>query len=197
MSSAPSIVLASSSPFRREILNKLGLSFSCDSPDIDESAKTGETPESLVARLAIEKAKAVADKYKDSLIISSDQVAVLDGDIITKPGDHATAVKQLSHASGREVTFLTSLCLYNTATKQHQLSVCPFKVHFLTLSQAQIEGYLAKETPYNCAGSFKSEGLGITLFSKLEGDDPNTLIGLPLIELTKMLRLEGIDPLSR
>jgi len=160
--SAPSIVLASSSPFRREILQKLGLAFTCDAPNIDESAKTGEAPESLVARLALEKAKAVANNYNDALIISSDQVAVLDGDIITKPGDHNTAVKQLSHASGREVTFLTSLCLYNTGTKQHQLSVCPFKVHFLTLSPAQIEGYLAKETPYNCAGSFKSEGLGIT-----------------------------------
>lgn len=196
MASDPSIILASSSPFRREVLNKLGLPFECESPNIDESAVADETPESLVARLALEKAQAVANRHPDALIISSDQVAVLDGKIITKPGNHSSAVEQLSLASGREVVFLTSLCLLNTASGQHQLMVCPFTVHFLELSPSQIESYLMIEKPYNCAGSFKSEGLGITLFSKLEGDDPNTLIGLPLIELTKMLRHEGIEPLS-
>lgn len=196
MPSDTSIVLASSSPFRRETLNKLGLPFESDSPDIDESAKTGETPEDLVARLALEKAKAVANRHSNALIISSDQVAVLDDNIITKPGDHKKAVEQLRHASGREVVFLTSLCLLNTQTELHQLKVCPFTVHFLDLSPSQIESYLIKEKPYNCAGSFKSEGLGITLFSKLVGDDPNTLIGLPLIELTHMLRQEQIEPLS-
>lgn len=191
-----SIVLASSSPFRREILGKLGLAFTSDSPDIDESAGNNEAPSALVARLALEKAHKVAPKHPDSLIISSDQVAVLDGNIITKPVDHDNAVQQLSNASDREVVFLTSLCLLNTQTQEHQLKVCPFTVHFLALTQSQIESYLIKEQPYNCAGSFKSEGLGITLFSKLVGDDPNTLIGLPLIELTHMLRQEGIEPLS-
>lgn len=196
MLSDPKIVLASSSPFRRDILRKLGLPFTSDSPDIDESHQANETPEQLVERLALEKAKAVAPRHANSWIISSDQVAVLDGKIITKPSSHKNAVEQLSHASGREVVFLTSLCLYNTASGDYQLKVCPFTVAFLALTQSQIENYLEKEQPYQCAGSFKSEGLGITLFSKLKGDDPNTLIGLPLIELTSMFRQVGIDPLS-
>lgn len=190
------IILASSSPYRREVLGKLGLAFSSDSPNIDESTLKNEAPEALVARLALAKAEAVAIRHSNSLIISSDQVAVIDGEIITKPGDHPNAVEQLKKASGREVVFLTSLCLLNAKTGDHQLTVSPFIVYFLELTDNQIENYLHKEQPYHCAGSFKSEGLGITLFSKLAGDDPNTLIGLPLIELTKMLRNEGVEPLS-
>jgi len=192
----PQIVLASSSPYRRELLDKLGISYQCHSPDIDESAHTNETPKALVSRLAKAKAKAVAKHYPNALIIGSDQIAVLDQQIITKPLDHAQATTQLQKASGRTVTFLTSLCLYNSADQSSQDDIVTFNVHFLELSARQIERYLQKEQPYDCAGSFKSEGLGITLFKQLEGTDPNALIGLPLIRLTAMLRKQGLDPLS-
>lgn len=187
------IVLASSSPYRRELLNKLGLNFICESPDIDESPVEGETAQQLVSRLAIEKAKAVATNHPDSLIIASDQIALLNGKILGKPGNHLAAKKQLADASGNEVLFLTSLVLHNTSTGMHQHEVVPFTVHFRLLNDVEIEGYLLKEQPYNCAGSFKSEGLGITLFQRLEGDDPNALIGLPLIKLTEMLANEGLS----
>jgi MAF protein len=208
------LILASSSPYRQEILNKLGLYYKSISPDIDESPLQLESPPELVARLAIAKAKAAADiltaraidltnanenliKPTDTvLIIGSDQVAVLDNEIITKPHTHNKACQQLRSASGREVIFLTSLCVYNLHTKAHQLCVVPYVVNFLPLTDEQIESYLKKEQPYNCAGSFKSEGLGITLFESIKGDDPNTLVGLPLIALVKMLREEGVDPLS-
>ncbi len=187
------IVLASSSPFRQQLLEKLGLEFICDSPNIDETALENEAPKKLVARLAQEKAKAVAARQPDALIIASDQCAVLDGNILGKPGDHQTAVQQLQAASGKKVLFLTSLVLFNAKTGNLQVEVCPFAVHFRPLTSAEIEGYLNTEQPYNCAGSFKSEGLGITLFQRLEGDDPNTLIGLPLIRLTAMLNKEGVS----
>ena len=187
------IVLGSTSPFRREILGKLGLPFDCAAPNIDESPLSGETPQQLVARLAEKKAKAVAPNHPNSLIIGSDQIAILDGRILGKPGDHANAVVQLSRASGKSVTFLTGLCLHNSDNGQTQIEVVPFVVHFRSLTSRQIENYLQKEQPYNCAGSFKSEGLGISLFEKLEGDDPNTLIGLPLIRLIKMLEIEGVQ----
>ncbi len=201
----PKIILASSSIYRREILNKLGVDYESISPDIDESPLPNESAKDLVARLALNKAKAVASIKPSTLchtqstpllIIGSDQVAVLDGQIITKPHTHKNACQQLRIASNREVTFLTSLCLYNTLTQQHHLVVIPYEVAFLPLTDEQIENYLKKEQPYNCAGSFKSEGLGITLFRHMRGDDPNTLIGLPLIELVKMLRQEGVEPLS-
>lgn len=187
------IILGSSSPFRRELLSKLGLAFDCDSPHIDESPLADETPEQLVRRLAEAKARAVASKHPTALIIASDQVAVLDGKILGKPGDHATATHQLSAASGQVVTFLTSLALFNAVEQRLQIEVIPFKVYFRELNMEEIERYLAKEQPYNCAGSFKSEGLGISLFDKLEGDDPNTLIGLPLIRLISMFRNENIN----
>lgn len=190
------LILASSSPYRRELLNKLTLPFTCESPDIDETEHAGETPEALVSRLALKKAQAVANQQAHALIIGSDQVAVLDGRIITKPHNHLEATKQLKAASGRQVTFLTSLCLYNSHSQTHQLTVEHYTVEFLSLSDAQIEHYLQKEQPYDCAGSFKSEGLGITLFKSFSGDDPNSLVGLPLIALCKMLRHEGIDPLA-
>lgn len=181
------IVLGSSSPFRKSLLEKLDLSFDCDSPDIDETPLKGEKPKDMVARLAKAKAQAVAAKHPQSIIIASDQCATLDGNIIGKPGDHETAIEQLKAASGRAVTFYTSLCVMNATTEQYEECVEPFYVYFRELTDDQIENYLKKEEPYNCAGSFKSEGLGITLFDRLEGEDPNTLIGLPLIRLTRFL----------
>jgi MAF protein len=186
------LILGSSSPFRREILAKLGLAFSCVSPSIDESHRTGELAEQLVMRLAEAKAKAAAGSNANALVIGSDQVAVLDGEIIGKPGDHASAVKQLRAAAGRRVEFHTGLTLFNSRTGRTQTVDERFSVHFRALSDDQIENYLQAEQPYNCAGSFKSEGLGIALFERLEGDDPNTLIGLPLIRLIAMLEAEGV-----
>jgi len=189
------LVLASTSPYRKELLQKLQLEFATASPDIDESALPDEAPEQLVARLAENKARAVADQFQNALIIGSDQVAVVDGRIVGKPGDHANAVAQLKRASGKRVSFLTGLCVYNTLSQRSQVDVIPFSVIFRNLSDTQIENYLQREQPYNCAGSFKSEGLGIALFERLEGDDPNTLIGLPLIRLIRMLESEGFPVL--
>lgn len=195
------LILASSSPFRQTLLSKLGLEFSVQSPDIDESRKPGESPEQLVYRLAQDKAREVA-KSQRGLIIASDQVATLqDGlgeqDVVLgKSHTHENAIKQLSSCSGNEVTFVTSLCLLNTNSGNIQTIVETYKVIFKILKPEQIDTYLKKEQPYNCAGSFKSEGLGISLFSSLEGRDPNTLIGLPLIQLIKLLENEGIDVLS-
>ena len=184
------LILASTSPFRKAILDKLGVNFNTDSPETDETALENETPQELVERLSIAKAKAISDKTVDSLVIGSDQVSVIDGEIIGKPHTHENAVKQLQNASGKTVTFYTGLCLYNSSTQQYQSDVVSFNVVFRKLSDKQIESYLKKEEPYNCAGSFKSEALGIVLFEKLEGDDPNTLMGLPLIRLVKMLEQE-------
>lgn len=186
------LILASTSPFRRTILEKLGLSFETAAPNTDETPKANETPQQLVERLAIAKAKAVADQRNEGLVIGSDQVAVNEGEILGKPGDHATAIKQLQAASGKRITFYTGLSLINAETGKIQSEVVPFYVVFRQLSDSQIENYLQKEQPYNCAGSFKSEALGICLFEKLEGDDPNTLIGLPLIRLVRMLEQEGV-----
>lgn len=161
-------------------------------PDIDESQQTGETPEQLVYRLAQEKAQEVA-KTCSGLIIASDQVGVLGKRLLTKPGSHKNAFKQLQQSSGNTVTFLTSLALLNTNSGNIQTTVQPFKVVFKTLSDEQLNNYLKKEQPYHCAGGFKSEGLGIGLFERLEGEDPNTLIGLPIIQLIKMLENEQID----
>jgi len=185
------LVLASTSPFRKAILEKLGVPFETASPEVDESHLPNESPQQLVQRLAEAKAKAVAEQFPDALIIGSDQVAVIDDRILGKSGSHDKAVAQLRQASGKTVTFLTGLCLYNSRTDHCQCDVVPFKVHFRQLDDSQIENYLNKEQPYNCAGSFKSEALGIALFEKLEGDDPNTLIGLPLINLVRMLEKEG------
>jgi len=190
------LILGSSSPFRAEILAKIGLPFITASPDIDESQLAGETPEQLVKRLSEKKALAIAIKYPASLIIGSDQLAVLDGQVLGKPGDHENAVKQLTASAGKTVKFLTGLALYNSQTKHMQSLVEPFEVSFKTITAKQIEFYLQQEQPYQCAGSFKSEGFGISLFSKLDGDDPNSLIGLPLIKLIQLLAVEGIDTLQ-
>ena len=189
------LVLGSTSPFRKEILNKLGLPFETAAPDIDESPLDNETPAQLVLRLAEQKARAVSDAYPKNLIIGSDQVAVIDSEILGKPHTHERAVEQLTNASGKTVRFYTGLCLYNSATDVAQSEVVPFDVVFRKLNTSQIENYLQKEKPYKCAGSFKSEALGITLFEKLLGDDPNTLIGLPLIRLVAMLEKEGLHPI--
>ena len=189
------LVLASTSPFRQELLARLGLSFETAAPAVDESAQPEESPEHLVARLAEAKARAVAAGYPDALIIGSDQVAVLDGQVLGKPGDHATAVQQLQGASGRRVRFLTGLCLLDAAAGEAQVEVVPFDVQFRNLDAARIEAYLQREQPYNCAGSFKSEGLGIALFRRLDGEDPNALVGLPLIRLIDMLERAGFGVL--
>lgn len=191
----PSLVLASSSPFRRQILDKLNLDYECHLPDIDESPLNNEQAIDLVERLAIAKAQAVAEAYPNALIIGSDQVAVIDGKIVGKPHTHEKAAQQLKSASGNAVTFYTGLALHNNATGDTQSEVVPFSVHFRELSDGMIEKYLQAEKPYNCAGSFKSEGMGIALFEKLEGDDPNTLIGLPLIRLIRMLENENFPVL--
>jgi MAF protein len=190
----PNLVLASSSPWRRRILDKLGLPYRTKHPDIDETPLLAEAPADLVARLALEKAQAVATTFSDALIIGSDQVAVLDDQIIGKPGTHERARQQLQQASGRTLTFLTSVCLLNSHTGQHQISIEPSHVRFRSLSDELIEGYLQHEQPYDCAGSFRSEAGGIVLVERLEGDDPNSLIGLPLIALVRMLEQEGVKP---
>lgn len=191
-STYPRIILGSTSPFRRVLLEKLGINFEVDAPEVDEQRLEQETPEQLVIRLARAKAAAVAERHPDSLVIGSDQVACIDQQILGKPGNRANAIRQLSLASGKRVTFYTGLCLYNGATGAVQASCELFHVHFRELDRQQIERYLDAETPYNCAGSFKSEGLGISLFSRMEGDDPNSLIGLPLIRLIDFLDVEGI-----
>jgi 7-methyl-GTP pyrophosphatase len=189
------LVLASTSPFRRSLLQRLGLPFETSAPEVDESPLENESPSTLVTRLAEAKARAIAPQFSDALIIGSDQVAVLDGQVLGKPGNHENAVQQLQAAGGRQVSFLTGLCLLNTKTQNCQVTMVPFSVVFRALSEKQIEQYLLREEPYNCAGSFKSEGLGISLFEKMQGDDPNALIGLPLIELTTMLASEGMHVL--
>jgi len=193
------LLLASSSIYRQQLLEKLQLPFSMASPDIDESLRAHEDPRDYVQRLAIEKAKALANDYPNHIIIGSDQCAVLEVDgqqvILGKPHTVENALKQLSQASGKQVTFLTGLCVFNSQTQQEVSLVEPFSVHFRTLTQAQIERYIEQESPLDCAGSFKSEGLGIRLFSALEGRDPNSLIGLPLIALVDLLEQQGIEVL--
>lgn len=191
-----SIVLASTSPFRRLLLERLGLVFDIASPDIDETPRFGEDPVSLVQRLALEKARAVIQHHPEALIIGSDQVACVEGQILGKPGSRDNAIRQLLRASGRKVSFYTGLCLLDAPTSSSNTLCEPFHVHFRKLSQQQIENYLDREQPYNCAGSFKSEGLGIALFERLEGEDPNALIGLPLIRLVEMLEKQGIAVLG-
>jgi len=186
------LVLGSTSPFRGALLAKLGIPFATDAPHIDEAIRDGESPEQLVARLAKAKARDVAQRHAGALIIGSDQVACVDGRILGKPGSRENAIGQLATAAGKTVTFHTGLCLFNTAENRGRTVVEPFKVHFRALNQDQIERYVDREQPFNCAGSFKSEGYGITLFTRLEGRDPNTLVGLPLIQLVDMLGQEGV-----
>jgi septum formation protein len=189
------ILLASSSTYRHQLLSRLGLAFEYRAPDIDETAKPNETADQLVARLAQTKAIALGPLYQNTLIIGCDQVAVLDGNIIGKPHTYERALAQLRAASGKTVLFKTGLCLLNTSIGRIQLAVEEFSVCFRSLTNEQIDAYLSREQPYDCAGSFKCEGLGIALFTSMQGSDPNTLIGLPLIRLVDMLINEGVDPL--
>lgn len=187
------LILASSSPFRSQLLSRLGLPFMVHAPDTDESRLPGEDAPTMVARLAEQKARAVATCCESAaLIIGSDQAAVLEDEIMGKPGNHARAVAQLQRASGQTVAFYTGLCLLDSASGERQVTVDKFSVAFRELTECQIESYLRREQPYQCAGSFKSEGLGIALFERLEGDDPSSLIGLPLIRLTRMLEDAGV-----
>lgn len=186
-----SIVLASTSIYRSELLKRLDIPFQTDAPEVDESPLPGESANQTSLRLAQAKSKAVSVRHPDALIIGSDQVALLGDRQLGKPGTHDRAVEQLRALSGRIVTFYTALCLLNARTGRTQTAVAENRVHFRDLTDAEIESYLHKERPYNCAGSAKSEGLGIALISRMEGDDPNALIGLPLILLTGMLRAEG------
>ncbi|RMV62504.1 Maf-like protein [Pseudomonas coronafaciens pv. atropurpurea] len=189
----PSLLLASSSTYRRELLARLRLPFTCKSPDIDESHHPNEAAHDLVQRLAREKAEALAGEYSQHLIIGSDQVAVLNGRILGKPHTFERALQQLTAASGNRVTFLTGLALLNSTTGECQIDCVPFTVHMRELDQARIERYLHAEQPYDCAGSFKAEGLGVSLFRSTEGSDATSLIGLPLIRLVDMLIKEGVS----
>lgn len=191
------LVLASSSTYRQVLLRRLGVPFSCIAPDIDERPRSGEDPRTTVTRLAKSKARRVAEQASDALVIGSDQLAMLDDRIMGKPGGRQAAVKQLRAASGRWVEFLTGVCLLNAATGSCQVEAVEFRVQFRPLSDPQIENYVDRERPFDCAGGFKSEGLGISLFVRMQGDDPTSLVGLPLICLRTMLENEGIDVLAQ
>ena len=186
------LVLASSSVYRRELLQRLQLPFPSCSPNIDARPLADETPQMLVPRLAVAKARALRAQFLQHLIIGSDQVAVLDGQILGKPRTAAAAIAQLTAASGRSVTFYTGLCLLDSASGTIQVDCVPFTVHFRTLSPEQVRRYIEREQPLDCAGSFKSEGLGISLFRATEGEEATSLIGLPLIRLCDMLSQAGI-----
>jgi septum formation protein len=186
------LVLASTSVYRSELLKRLQLPFETAAPDVDETPLPGESARTTSLRLAQEKARAVAAAYPDALIIGSDQVALLDGQQLGKPLTHDNAVRQLRAMRGKTTIFHTALALLNGKTGNLQTEVAENHVTLRDLSDAEIEGYLLKEQPYHCAGSAKSEGLGIALMSKMSGDDPNALIGLPLILLTEMLRRENV-----
>jgi len=190
----PALVLASSSPYRCALLERLRLPFQTQTPAVDEGRRTGEGPGELVQRLARDKAEAVADSYPVHRIIAGDQVALApDGEILGKPGHRGAAMAQLRRFGGHRVELISSLCLYNSATGQWQQTREIFAVHFRQLDEAMIRRYVDREEPFDCAGSFRCEGLGITLFERLEGRDPNSLQGLPLIALTDMLRAEGLE----
>jgi len=189
------LILASTSPYRRELLSRFGLPFEVANPQTDESRLPGESPEQMALRLSEAKARAVAATHPDALIIGSDQVATVDGQIYGKPGTHERAVEQLRQLSGKTVNFFTGLCLLNTQTDRAEVRGIPTLVTFRQLTDREIDSYLRREPAYNCAGSAKSEGLGIVLLSRMHGDDPNALVGLPLIALHEMLRNQGVDVL--
>jgi septum formation protein len=188
------LVLASTSPYRSELLARLRLPFAIAAPDVDETPLPGESARDTSLRLSHAKAQAVVARFPNALIIGSDQVALLNGQQIGKPGNHENAVRQLQAMRGKTVTFYTALTLLNAREGLAQTEVAENRVSFRSLSDAAIEAYLHKEQPYHCAGSAKSEGLGIALISRIEGDDPNALIGLPMILLISMLQKQGVSP---
>lgn len=190
------LVLASSSPYRKALLERLRLPFEACSPDVDEARSPGESPRDYVMRLARAKAAALAQRFPDALIVGSDQCAVLNDRILGKPGTREKAIRQLAECAGNAVIFHTGICLLDAPSEEAQVEDVICTVHFRDLEPSAIEGYLDKEASYDSAGSFKAEGLGIALFERMEGDDPTSLIGLPLIRLSSMLRRSGIDVLE-
>lgn len=190
------LILASTSPYRRELLARLGVPFEVAAPDIDETPLAGESPDDTAMRLSLLKARAVATQFPDALIIGSDQVALLEGEQLGKPGDHANAVAQLRKMRGKTLEFHTALTLLDAASGRAQTANVPVRLVMRDYSDAQIEAYLSKDQPYNCCGSARSESLGIALIARFETEDPNALVGLPLIKLTEMLANEGLDVLT-
>ena len=195
MSAMPRILLASSSVYRRRLLGRLGVAFDIVDPAADETPRVGEDAATLVARLAEAKARSGAATAGDALVIGADQVAVLDGEIVSKPGDADTNRHQLERAAGRRIELFTGLCLLSAPSGRTQVEVVPFAVHFRPLSRAQIAAYVERERAFDCAGGFRCEGLGNALFERMEGSDPSALMGLPLLALTRMLANEGVDVL--
>jgi septum formation protein len=195
-SAAPALILGSTSRYRRELLSRLRVPFQVAAPDVDETPHAGETPEALARRLALAKAYAVAAQHPDAVVIGSDQVADLNGEPLGKPGNHTRAVDQLQRMRGQTVVFQTAVAVVCLASGFEQLDLAPVKVRFRDLSDADIEAYLHAEQPYDCAGSAKSEGLGIALLEHIDNDDPTALVGLPLIRTCRMLRAAGLDVLD-
>ena len=193
MNTLPTLILASGSRYRRELLERLGVAFEAWSPDVDESSLTGEKPRDTAVRLARSKAEAAAARWPRALIIGSDQVADLDGKAIGKPGSLDNARRQLRELSGKAVLFHTALCVLNAASRLRQERLVTTDVVFRDVGEAEIDRYLAREPAFDCAGSAKSEGLGIALLARLGGEDPTALVGLPLIALSTMLRAEGVE----
>jgi septum formation protein len=190
------LVLASSSPYRRALLERLDHTFTVDVPDIDEAPLPAEAPAELVARLALEKARAVAPRHSNALIIGSDQVALFGSTVLTKPGTSQRAIEQLTSMRGATAQFLTGICVLNSNTGRHRVAIARYAVTFRSLTDAAIARYVERDRPLDCAGGFRAEGLGIALFERMEGDDPTSLIGLPLIRLVTMLNAEGLDVLG-
>ena len=192
----PPLVLGSTSRYRRELLGRLRLAFDVVAPEVDETPLPGEAPARLALRLALAKARAVAALRPGAVVIGSDQVADLDGEPVGKPGTHERAVEQLRRMSGRTVVFQTALAVVRASTGFEQADLAPVRVTFRHLTDAEIERYLRLEQPYDCAGSAKSETLGIALLDAIESDDPTALVGLPLIRTARMLRAAGLDPVA-
>jgi len=190
------LILASSSPYRRALLEQLQLRFDCASPHIDEAVLPGEAPQATAQRLASEKTQALAARFPNSLIIGSDQVAECGGLALGKPGNFQRALAQLQTCSGKRVNFYTGVSILDSGSGTQFTELETFSVHFRNLSEAEIRSYLERETPFDCAGSFKVEGLGVALFEKMEGSDYNSLIGLPLIRTIDLLRKFAVNPLS-
>ena len=187
------LILGSSSPYRRELLERLHLDFTVDAPEIDETPRSGEIASDYVRRLAHEKAEEVGARHPDALVISSDQCAELNGQLLGKPGAHDAALAQLRQLSGQDATFLTGLCLLDTGNSTCRYFESRHTVYYKELDEEEIEHYLESEQPYNCTASFKSEGLGISLVHHISGDDPTALIGLPMIQLIELLRGVGLE----
>jgi septum formation protein len=189
------LILGSTSPYRRELLARLRIPFEVAAPDVDETAQASETPKQLACRLAMAKARAVATQFPACVVIGSDQVAELDGQALGKPGNHARATAQLHQMRGKTVIFQTAVAVVCLETGFAQMDLAQVKVKFRELSDAEIEAYLQAETPYDCAGSAKSEGLGIALLESIDNDDPTALVGLPLIRTCRMIQAAGVKVL--